>query len=154
MITPEMRRLVEDNTIGLVATVTPDGYPRVSPKGTMVVVDERTVVFADIRSPGTRANVESNPAVEMNFLDVMSRRVCRLRGRTSYHARGSARWDEFEDVFDKWAELKPRMKGLFVVTVEAASLVKSPVYDIGYEEAALRRQWLGYYTALADKPER
>ena len=60
MITARMRRLIEENTIGFVATVTPDGAPSVSPKGTMVVLDDAHVAFADIRSPQTVRNIRAN----------------------------------------------------------------------------------------------
>jgi hypothetical protein len=37
--TEEMRRLVEDQRLGLVATVCPDGTPNLSPKGTVAAWD-------------------------------------------------------------------------------------------------------------------
>ena len=52
-LTPEMQRLVLDQRLGFVATVTPDGRPNLSPKGTTVVLDDRHLMFADIASPGT-----------------------------------------------------------------------------------------------------
>ena len=57
MLTDAMRQLIEENTVGLVATVTPDGAPAVSPKGTTVILDERTIAFGDIRSPQTVRNI-------------------------------------------------------------------------------------------------
>ena len=51
MITKEMRRIIEDNTIGLIATVDPDGSPAVSPKGTMLVIDAATIVAIRARRP-------------------------------------------------------------------------------------------------------
>ena len=40
-----MVKLIEENTIGLVATVTPDGFPAVSPKATMIVLDGTHIAF-------------------------------------------------------------------------------------------------------------
>jgi len=56
MITSEMRTLIERNTIGLVATVTPDGEPAVSPKGTTVVVDASIIVSSTRMSGFVRSN--------------------------------------------------------------------------------------------------
>ena len=45
MLTRTMVKLIEENTIGLVATVTPDGFPAVSPKATMIVLDVTHIAF-------------------------------------------------------------------------------------------------------------
>ena len=94
MITEPIRRIIEENTIGLVATVAPDGSPAVSPKATMVIVDERTIAFSDLRSPQTVRNIRLNPAVELNFIDVFSRKAARVKGHATYYEKGSARYLE------------------------------------------------------------
>lgn len=146
MITDAMRQLIEENTIGLVATVTPDGSPAVSPKGTTVVIDVRTIAFSDIRSPQTVRNIKHNPAVELNFIDVFRRKACRLKGRAVYLEKGSPRYEELRPHFAKWDNLIDRMRGFVVVDVDKAQLVLSPAYDDGTQEATLIKQWLKTYT--------
>lgn len=148
MISSEMRRLIEENSIGLVATVTPDGFPRVSPKATMRVLSDTRIGFADLRSPGTMRNIAANPAVEVNFIDAFRRLACRLRGTAVYHPRGSAPFDELLSQFQSWAYLMDRMRGLVVIDVAEARMIKSPAYDTGAQEPELIRQWLAYYTKL------
>jgi len=84
MITQEMRRLIERNHVGFVATITPEGRPAVSPKGTSVVMDKTRVAIGDLRSPGTLRNITANPAVEINFLNVLSRKAVRSSGTARY----------------------------------------------------------------------
>ena len=147
MITAEMKRLIEENTIGLVATIDPDGFPAVSPKGTMLVLDDRTIAFSNIRSPQTIRNIQLNSAVEINFFDPFRRKACRLRGRAVYNEKGSARHGALQPHFAaKWDALLPRMRGFVVVDVERAQIVLSPVYDDGAKETDLRRQWLETYS--------
>jgi predicted pyridoxine 5'-phosphate oxidase superfamily flavin-nucleotide-binding protein len=55
-----MLRVVLEQSLGFVATVTPDGRPNLSPKGTTTVWDEHHLMFADIASPGTVENLASN----------------------------------------------------------------------------------------------
>ena len=50
VLNSEMKRLVERQRLGFVATVCPDGTPNLSPKGTTAVWDDNHLVFADIRS--------------------------------------------------------------------------------------------------------
>src|SRR5215469_18579851 len=64
-LTADMKRVVADQRLAYVATVCSDGTPNVSPKGTIAVWDDEHLVFADIRSPETIANLKKNPAVEL-----------------------------------------------------------------------------------------
>ena len=51
MITQEIRKLLSEQKLGYVATVSLDGTPNLSPKGTIIAWDQNTLAFADIRSP-------------------------------------------------------------------------------------------------------
>ena len=78
VLTPEMKRLVDVQRLGYVATVCPDGTPNLSPKGTTAVWDDDHLVFADIRSPGSVANLRENPTVEVNVVDPIARQGYRF----------------------------------------------------------------------------
>jgi predicted pyridoxine 5'-phosphate oxidase superfamily flavin-nucleotide-binding protein len=75
ILTDEMQRLVRRIRLGYVATVCPDGTPNLSPKGTTTVWDDDHLVFADLRSPNTVANLRHNPMVEINVVDRFSARA-------------------------------------------------------------------------------
>jgi predicted pyridoxine 5'-phosphate oxidase superfamily flavin-nucleotide-binding protein len=82
--TDEMREMVERLRLCYVATVTPDGKPHLSPKGSLKVWDDETVVFADIASPGTMRNLRCNPFIEINLVDPFLRRGFRSRAARMY----------------------------------------------------------------------
>jgi len=145
MITDAMKTLIERNTIALVATVTPEGRPAVSPKGTSVVLSEVQIAFSDIRSPGTARNLRHHSGVELNFIDVFLRQCCRLSGTATYLENGQARFQELLPRFGKWPTLAERMRGIVVVDIEKAQLLRSPIYDLGATEDELKAQWLRYY---------
>ena len=147
MITEEMASLIRDNTIAFVATVTPDGKPAVSPKATVVILDARRVAFSNLRSPGTARNIEANPAVELNFIDVFRRKAVRIAGRARYARRGSESFAALEPAFATWSDYAARMRGIFEVEVESARMVLSPAYDQGASEAELVDEWLDRYIA-------
>jgi predicted pyridoxine 5'-phosphate oxidase superfamily flavin-nucleotide-binding protein len=73
ILTADMRRVVEEQQLGFVATVCSDGTPNLSPKGTTAVWDDDHLVFADICSPSTIVNLRHNPAIEINVVDTTSR---------------------------------------------------------------------------------
>jgi hypothetical protein len=68
--------------------VTPDGKPNLSPKGSLKVWDDETVVFADIASPGTMRNLRGNPFIEINLVDPFLRRGFRFKGRAEVYESG------------------------------------------------------------------
>lgn len=82
-LTTEMKRVVTEQRLAYVATVCPDGTPNLSPKGTLAVWDDEHLVFVDIRSPGTIANLKKNPAVELNVVDPFVRKGYRFKGRAN-----------------------------------------------------------------------
>src|SRR6476469_366583 len=107
MLTPDMRRVIEEQRLGFVATAAPDGTPNVSPKGTFVVLDDRTIAFGEIRSPGTIRNLRANPRIEVNFVDVFVRKGYRFAGMATVVERGEA---EFEILLPRLrSALAPRI---------------------------------------------
>ena len=74
----EIKQFVNFQKLGYVATVSKDGTPNLSPKGTIIVMDESTLVFADIRSPKTMENLRENTSVEINVIDPFKRLGYRL----------------------------------------------------------------------------
>ena len=80
ILTADMRRVVEEQQLGFIATVCPDGTPNLSPKGTTAVWDDDHLIFADISSPTTIANLRHNAAIEINIVDMLSRKGYRFKG--------------------------------------------------------------------------
>ena len=148
MLTDVMKRIIKENTIGMVATVTPDGAPAVSPKATMVILDDTHIAFSDIRSPQTARNIKANPAVELNFIDVFRRQACRVKGTAVYYAKGEDGFNALSHHFTPWDYLADRIRGYVVVEVTRAQHILSPAYDAGADEEALKAEWLEKYTAL------
>src|SRR5712691_1967911 len=81
LLTDDMKRVVQEQRLGFVATVCSDGTPNLSPKGTTMVWDDDTLVFADIRSPQTIENLRRNPSVEINVVDPIVRKGYRFKGQ-------------------------------------------------------------------------
>lgn len=150
MLSTEMRRLIDEQRLGFVATVNADGSPNLSPKATFLVLDDRTIAFAEMRSPQTLANIGRDGRVEVNFVDPFARKGARFRGAARFVMRGE---DEFDRLYPTWAaiwgdELGAMFNGFVLVTVEIAKPLTSPAYDLGADERALREEWLEKHTAI------
>ena len=91
--------------LGWVATASPDGLPNVTPKGTIRVLDDQTLVFADLFSVKTRANLMANPKVAVTVID-------REKGQ-GYQFKGTAELLDSGPVYEQVAaELKKSPKAL------------------------------------------
>ena len=64
--TPDMRVVVLEQRLGDHPTVSPDGLPNLSPKGTTTILDDEHLIFVHINSPQTIANLRASPAIETN----------------------------------------------------------------------------------------
>ncbi len=80
-LSTEAKSLIAEIHPGLVATASKSGRPNVSAKGTFQVLDDDHVLFADVNSPGTIANLAENPQVSVIVLDPATRHGCRLWGK-------------------------------------------------------------------------
>jgi predicted pyridoxine 5'-phosphate oxidase superfamily flavin-nucleotide-binding protein len=146
MLTPDMKRIVEEQRLGFVATAAADGTPNVSPKGTFVVLDDVTIAFGEIRSPGTIRNLRDNPRIEVNFVDPFVRKGYRFCGTASVVERGDS---TFELLFGHFrGALAPRIRAIVTITVTKALPLTSPAYDDGKTEPELRRAWTTRFRRL------
>jgi predicted pyridoxine 5'-phosphate oxidase superfamily flavin-nucleotide-binding protein len=127
-----MKRVVREQRLGFYATVSEDGSPNVSPKGTTYVLDDEHLFFADIRSPQTVANIRRGSAVEVNIVDPFVRKGYRFKGTATVHDRGSRMYaDGIERLRKAGSTLIDRVKAIVVIEVHEARPVVSPVYDDG-----------------------
>jgi SAM-dependent methyltransferase len=115
--------------LGFVATVCSDGTPNLSPKGTTTVWDDDHLVFADLASPGTMANLRHNPAVEINVVDPVARTGYRFKGRAEVHVDGTV-FARVVARYERERLLSPsRVHGVALVEVERAAALTSPAYE-------------------------
>ena len=148
MLTEEMQYIIRNFNAGSVATVDADGQPKVSPKATFLILDDATIAFANIRSPGTIANLRCNPNLEVCFTDILARKAVRVSGTGDVVLRSDAPAN-IRDLFQKgWDYLADQMSAFIVITVTAAEMILSPAYDRGLEEADLKNTNLEKLNAL------
>jgi uncharacterized protein len=145
-----MKRVILEQKLGFVATVCADGTPNLSPKGTTTVWDDEHLLFADIASPQSIANLALNPAIEINVVDPFVRKGYRFKGTGAVHTRGSAPFEEAVALMrTAGSQLVDRVRSIVVIEVREARLVTSPAYDDGtLNEAAVRKLHRARFDAL------
>ena len=153
ILTEDMQRIITEQRLGFVATVDANGTPNLSPKGTMVVLDDDHIAFGEIRSPNTVRNLRERPAVEVNFVDPVARKGYRFKGSAEIVARDDREFDALLPAFERWGELSMRIRAVIRVHVERALPLSSPAYDDGASERELRRSWLRHFEAIQPQDE-
>ena len=148
MLSDKMQTLIRAFSAGAVATVNGDGTPSVSPKATFVILDDSTLMFGDIRSPGTVRNLAENPAVEVCFTDILARRAVRVTGTGESIAKQDADAALIGAYAEAWPPYVDYVQSFVVIRVAAAELIVSPAYDAGFTEAELRRTNLEKLNAI------
>ena len=143
LFTNEIKNIIEQQKLGYVATVSPDNTPNLSPKGTISVWDEEHLVFADIKSPKTMANLEKNSALEINVVDPITRKGYRFKGVGTILASGS----EYDKIISYYTNIgiKSKIGRVVLIKVTSVNDVTSPLYDLGYTEDEIKKRWKDYY---------
>ena len=143
LISSEIRNFVNYQKLGYVATVSADNTPNLSPKGTIIAIDESHLAFADIRSPQTIENLRQNSSIEINVVDPIHRKGFRFKGNGNITDKGK----QFEDILEQYKKngVKSKINAIVIVTVDTLHEVTSPSYDLGITEDELVLKWKKYY---------
>jgi len=143
VITNEIKNFVNFQKLGYVATISDDNTPNLSPKGTIMILDESHLAFANIQSPNTVENLKHNSSIEINVVDPFSRRGYRFKGTAEVISSG----DKFDEIIlnYKTSEARSMIKSIILVKIEELSELFSPLYDLGHTEEELKIKWKKYY---------
>ena len=146
ILTTEIKEFIKKTRLGFVATVCADGTPNLSPKGTTTAWDDDHLVFADIHSPGTVNNLLTNPAVEVNIVDIFLRKGYRFKGVGQVLSDGSL----FQEIasFYKNAGSRYTINNIVLIKVGQVIPIISPIYDMGATEEEVIKRWKDYWNTI------
>lgn len=153
ILTSDMKRVVREQRLGFMATVCPDGTPNLSPKGTIAVWDDDHLVFADLASPGTMANLRANSAIEINVVDPFLRKGYRFKGAAAILSEGPV----FERILESYRRdgviqrLAGSIRSIVLVKVAQALPLVSPAYTPGVTEEQVRAQWEQHWGKVTEQ---
>ncbi len=142
-ISSKVKNFLNSQKLGYVATVSPQGGPNLSPKGTIIAWDDETIVFADIRSPNTIQNLEKNPGLEINVVDPILRKGYRVKGQGTIIKDGKI----YENVLKHYRKIgvKSPIGAIVLVKIDEILEVTSPLYDLGISEDEMKKKWKKYF---------
>jgi hypothetical protein len=104
-----------------VATASREGVPNVTPKGTVRVMDDQHVIFADLFSLKTRRNLEQNPRVAVTVIDAATAK--------GYQIKGTAELVSSGPLYDQMAEQLKQSSPSLPSPKYAVKIAVDSVYD-------------------------
>lgn len=119
-IPTEVQEFMEGRT-AWVATASLEGIPNATPKGSVRVVDEEHVVFADLFSRKTRENLQANPKVSITVVDTDT--------ATGYQVKGTAEMLESGPLYEGMAAELAAAAPDFPPLVYVVYITVEAVYD-------------------------
>ena len=145
-ITSEIKTFLNTQKLGYVATVSSDGKPNISPKGTIIPWSDDLLAFADIRSPDTMMNLQNNPFVEINVIDPLSRKGYLFTG-TGKIIKDTPM---YYDILNHYRTngIQSPINSIVIVSISSISIVTSPLYDLGKTENEIKLKWKKYFNDL------
>ena len=143
VITSEIKTFLKIQKLGYVATVSSDGKPNISPKGTIIAWSDNLLAFANIRSPDTLMNLQTNPFVEINVIDPLSRKGYLFTG-TAKIIKDTPLYDEILNHY-RINGIQSPISSIVLVSISSISAVTSPLYDLGKTEEELKLKWKKYF---------
>ena len=146
LITSEIKNFLNLQKLGYVATVSSDGKPNISPKGTIIAWSSKILAFADIRSPDTMLNLQKNSFVEINVIDPLSRKGYLFSG-TAKIIKDTPLYDDILIHYRNNGIQSP-INSIVIVDVSSVSIVTSPLYDLGKTEDEIKLKWKKYFADL------
>ena len=132
-ITYEVKKYIEKSVLCWLATVDQHNEPNVSPKEMFALYDDSTILVANIASPNTVKNIQTNSNVCISFLDIFVQKGLKIKGTAriidqsdiTYYKKLRLLTDLFGDKFP--------IKSIIEIELRKIDKIIAPSYNISPE---------------------
>ena len=118
-LTDEMKELlysaVGDGMVPLVGTASKDGWPQISPKGSVMVYDQETLAYWERSKRSAMDNLAENPKVVIYYNNSATRTRWRFYVTATIHETGTIRDDVMSKTIQAELDRDPERTGVAVL---------------------------------------
>jgi len=118
-LTDEMKGLLysalADGFTPVVGTASKDGWPQISPKGSVMVYDRETLAYWERAKRSAMENLEENPRVVVYYNNQATRTRWRFYGIATIHESGPIRDDVMGKTIQAELDRDPERQGVAVL---------------------------------------
>jgi predicted pyridoxine 5'-phosphate oxidase superfamily flavin-nucleotide-binding protein len=112
-LTAEAKKIIAGAGPALIATASKNGKSHVQVKGSFRIIDDGTLVFVDIDSPRTMANLRDNPQLSTMVFDPEAGQSCRIWGKAEILTKGEL----FDEIKEELLEKKRKLRHLVLMKI-------------------------------------
>lgn len=127
-LTPEIKDCINNNILCWLATSSANNAPNVSPKELFTLHHDDSLLIANVRSPQTAKNVQTNPQVCVSIIDIFRQKGYQLYGTGELIRRKDPRFEELAKPLLALSEGKYPFASLFQITITQAKPIIAPSY--------------------------
>lgn len=152
MLPPEVQESAARSVLCWLASVDDAGQPNVSPKEIFAVFDSRHLVIANIASPKSVRNIESNPRVCVSFIDVFVQKGFKITGTARNLGRADAGFAQWAAPLEAKAGPRFPLRSVLVVEAMAVERILAPSYRLHPDETTEESQIASAMRAYGVRP--
>ncbi len=130
VLSTEVTEAVKRSVLCWLGTVSPDGWPNVSPKEIWAVFDENHLVIANIASPTSVRNIKASRCVCVSFIDVFAQKGYKVVGEAVNVVRSDPSFHSWAASLLSKAEPRFRLHSVIVVRAVSVEPIVAPSYRL------------------------
>lgn len=146
MLTPDIKKYVNQSVLCWLATSSTDNLPNVSPKELFHFHGDANIIIANIASPNTIKNILENNKVCVSFIDVLVQKGYQLKGTAEIIKKNNPDFNNIAQPLLEMAGDKYPFGSIISIHVESAKPILAPSYllypdtttEAGQIESALK----------------
>ena len=127
-LTPAIKQSVEQSVLCWLATTSDQGMPNVSPKEIFHHYGERHIIIANIASPQTVKNIQSNPQVCISFIDIFVQKGFQIKGQAQIVASHDVSFPDMERPLLQMTNGDFPFRSITAIEVQQVKAIIAPRY--------------------------
>ncbi len=127
-ITPAIKKMIDNTVLCWLATSSVDHIPNVSPKEIFCLSDDGYFLIANIASPNSVRNIESNPNICVSVLDILIQKGYQLKGTAEIISKGHNEFEQLKAPLYKMTGDKFPFNSITKITLTSAKEILAPSY--------------------------
>lgn len=130
MLTPDIKKYINQSVLCWLATASAQGEPSVSPKEIFTLSADDQLLIANIASPKSVQNILANPSVCVSFIDILVQKGYQLYGHASVITPDHPQFEALAAPLKLMAGQLFPIKSVIVVDVQNALPIIAPKYRL------------------------
>jgi len=124
----DMLQSIDRSVLCWLATSDASGQPNVSPKEIFCTWEEEHLIIANIASPQSMRNIQSNPKVSVSFIDILVQKGFQLKGTATVIDHSFEEYLHLKTALEQLTGGKFPFNSIFKIAIEQSKPILAPRY--------------------------